>query len=171
MPRKNFTKNIILLALFLTPIFFLTGCNSDNNKVVVNQAEEKEQKEEITEQAVVAEEIVEIEDDQENPQEIVELFMQATLGTLPNAAVDYDKAKTMMTSQYAEEFTTPMFIPQAYGIQDGPDRVEFEREDVIDDTAEVVVIGYWGEDLQMRWKFELEKEDGLWKISLINPGQ
>lgn len=106
-----------------------------------------------------------------NPQDIVEDFMLATLGTLPNANVDYDKARTMMSSSYVTEFTDPMFIPQAYGMQDGPTGFEFESQDVMDDTAEVVVMGYWGDDLQMRWKFELVKEAGNWKVNFINPGQ
>ena len=105
------------------------------------------------------------------PKDVVESFMLSTLGSLANAEIDYDKARTMMTSEYAAEFTSPMFIPQAYGMQDGPDRVGFENQDIMSDKAEVVMMGYWGEDLQMRWKFELVKEEGEWKIDLVNPGQ
>jgi hypothetical protein len=154
MVLNKFVKNTIILILFLSPVFFLTGCNDD--KVSVTQEKEA---------GTV------VEKGQQDPQELVQTFMQATLGTIANAEIDYDKARTMMTSQYAQEFTSPAFIPQAYGMQDGPDKVEFESKDIMGDTAEVVIMGYWGEDLQMRWRFELEKEDGMWKISLINPGQ
>jgi hypothetical protein len=155
MAFNKCVKNIVLFILFLVPIFFLTGCSLSGDKTSVIQEEKK----------------AAVEKGQQDPQELVQAFMQATLGTIPNAEIDYDKARTMMTSQYAQEFTSPAFIPQAYAMQDGPSKVEFESKDIMGDTAEVVIMGYWGEDLQMRWKFELEKEDGLWKISFINPGQ
>jgi len=106
-----------------------------------------------------------------SPREVVDMFTLSTLGSLPNSLIDYTLAKTLMTEQYAQEFTNPSFIPQAYGIQDGPDKVEFETENIQGDQAEVVLIGYWGNDLTMRWKFNLEKENGDWRLALINPGQ
>lgn len=105
------------------------------------------------------------------PGEVVRDFMFSTLGTLSGSNIDYERAENLMTSSYSEEFTSPAFIPNAYGIQEGPTEIEFEGEDVMGEEAEVIVMGYWGEDLQMRWKFELEQEEKEWKINFINPGQ
>ncbi|MBD3279822.1 MAG: hypothetical protein GF390_03885 [Candidatus Pacebacteria bacterium] len=105
------------------------------------------------------------------PQQVVLKFTQATLGTLPDAQLDYDYAKTLMTDNYVQEFQDSSFVPLAYGIQQGPDKIEFASEDINGNQAEVVMLGYWGEDLQMRWKFELVEEAGEWKLDLINPGQ
>jgi hypothetical protein len=152
-------KKIIYPLIILTFIILLSGCTASKNTTTTPAKQEAETKT-ITEEKVLKE-----------PKEVTKTFMLATLGTLPNAEIDYDKAKTLMTRQYKAEFVNPAFIPQAYGIQDGPDKVEFERQDIEGEKADVVYMGYWGEDLQMRWKFEMEKENGEWKIALINPGQ
>ena len=105
------------------------------------------------------------------PTLVIESFMKATLGRIPNAEIDYDKARTLMTTNYAAEFDTPMFIPQAYGMQDGPDSVEVTDQEILTDTATVTVLGHWGPDNQMYWIFELKKQAGEWKLNFINPGQ
>ncbi|MFC1627330.1 hypothetical protein ACFL18_02090 [Patescibacteria group bacterium] len=105
------------------------------------------------------------------PTSVVENFMKATLGMIPNADIDYDKARTLMTTSYAAEFTDSMFIPLAYGMQDGPTSVEVTNEEILTNTATVTVLGHWGPENQMYWKFELEKEAGDWKLNFINPGQ
>ena len=105
------------------------------------------------------------------PTSVIESFMKATLGRIPNAEIDYDKARTLMTTSYAAEFDTPMFIPQAYGMQDGPISVEVTDEEILTNTATVTVLGHWGPDNQMYWMFELKKQAGEWKLDFINPGQ
>jgi hypothetical protein len=106
-----------------------------------------------------------------SPTKVVETFMKATLGSIPGALIDYDLARTLMTTSYAAEFDTPMFIPQAYAMQDGPDSYEVTNEEILADTATVTVLGHWGTTNQMYWMFELEKEAGDWKLNFINPGQ
>jgi len=108
---------------------------------------------------------------QMSPQEVTKEFILSTLGTLPEAEINYELARSLMTSSYTEEFDSPAFIPNAYGIQEGPTSVEFESEDITGEEAEVIVIGHWGEDLQMHWKFEMKQEQGEWKVNFINPGQ
>jgi len=105
------------------------------------------------------------------PTSVIESFMKATLGRIPNAEIDYDKARTLMTTSYAAEFDTPMFVPQAYGMQDGPTSVEVTDEEILTNTATVTVLGHWGPDNQMYWMFELKKQAGEWKLDFINPGQ
>jgi len=106
-----------------------------------------------------------------SPKTVIESFIKATLGRVPGAEIDYDKARTLMTTSYAAEFNTPMFIPQAYGMQDGPDNYEVTDEEILTNTATVTVLGHWGADNQMYWVFELKKQAGDWKLDFINPGQ
>ena len=105
------------------------------------------------------------------PKAVINSYMKATLGMIPGADIDYDKARTLMTTNYAAEFTDSMFVPQSYGMQDGPDSVEITGQEILTDTATVTVLGHWGPDNQMYWMFELEKEAGEWKLNFINPGQ
>jgi serine/threonine-protein kinase len=102
------------------------------------------------------------------PASVVDDFVRATLGSVPGAAVDYDKARTLMTADYAAEFDSPEFVPQAYGIQDGPDSYEIAAEDVSGSTATVLVLGFWGADPQREWYFALEQQGALWRIAAID---
>jgi hypothetical protein len=106
-----------------------------------------------------------------SPSKVIDSYMKATLGMIPGADIDYDHARTLMTTSYAAEFTDSMFVPTSYGMQDGPDSVEITDEEILTDTATVTVLGHWGPDNQMYWMFELEKEAGDWKLNFINPGQ
>ena len=76
-----------------------------------------------------------------------------------------------MTDSYAAKFDSPMFVPLAYGMQDGPTDMEMRGEEISGETAEVTVLGLWGESNRMLWKFELQKQAGEWKLNFINPGQ
>lgn len=106
-----------------------------------------------------------------SPSKVIDSYMKATLGMIDGANIDYDHARTLMTTSYAAEFDSPMFVPMSYGMQDGPDSVEITDEEVLTDTATVTVLGHWGPNNQMYWMFELEKEAGDWKLNFINPGQ
>ncbi|MEA3355520.1 MAG: hypothetical protein U9Q63_03495 [Patescibacteria group bacterium] len=148
-------RKILTFITMLTLSFFLIGCNNDKTTTTDKTTTDTNTTETTT----------------LNPSRVVELFMRATLGTVPGALIDYDLAKTLMTTSYAAEFTTPMFVPQSYAIQDGPDSYEITNEEVLTDTATVTVLGHWGTENQMYWMFELEKENKDWKLNFINPGQ
>jgi hypothetical protein len=98
----------------------------------------------------------------------VEAFLKATLGTVPGAAIDYDRARSLMTTSYAAQFDSPAFVPATYGIQDGPTSYDFASEEIAGTTATVEVIGEWGGDPGRRWVFALNQEGGSWKIGAIN---
>ena len=104
----------------------------------------------------------------EQPKAVVDAFVLATLGGLPNSELDDPKAKSLMTSAYAPEFDTPGFVPLTYGIQDVPTGYEIADETVAGATATVLVLGYWGEDVGREWSFRLEEEGGAWKIAGID---
>ncbi len=52
----------------------------------------------------------------ESPASVVEDFVRATLGTVPEADLDYDYARSLMTTGYAYEFDSLEFVPLTYGI-------------------------------------------------------
>jgi len=100
--------------------------------------------------------------------DVVEDFVRATLDTVPGAAVDYDRARSLMTASYAREFDSPEFVAVAYGFQDGPTAYGIGGEELSGPTATVTVLGYWDGELGRRWAFALQEEDGAWKIAAIN---
>ena len=100
-----------------------------------------------------------------SPTAVVDAFVRATLGTVPGASVDYDRARALMTVGYAAAFDAPEFVPLTYGIQEGPTTYEIGAEEVSGSTATVLVLGYWGADLGRQWRFALQEEAGLWRVS------
>ena len=102
-----------------------------------------------------------------SPVDVVDEFIQVTLGTVPSAAVDYDRARVLMTIAYAAEFNSPAFVPLTYGIQEGPSSYEIGSEEIAGSTATVLVLGYWGADLGRQWRFVLKEEAGLWRVASI----
>lgn len=102
-----------------------------------------------------------------SPAAVVDEFIRVTLGTVPGGAVDYDRARALMTVPYAAEFATPAFVPRAYGIQEGPTSYRIDAEELSGSTATVLVLGYWGTDLGREWRFVLEEEAGLWRVTGI----
>jgi hypothetical protein len=103
----------------------------------------------------------------EPPAAVVDAFIRATLGSVPGAAVDHDRARALMTAEYAADFDSPEFVPLVYGIQDGPTSYEIASEDLSGSAATVLVLGYWGDDLGRRWSFALDQEGGAWKVAAI----
>lgn len=101
------------------------------------------------------------------PAEVVDAFVRATLGTVPGAAVDYDRARALMTAAYAAEFDSPDFVPRTYGIQDGPSNYDIVAEDVSATRGTIAVLGYWGGDPGSQWHFVLRQEAGQWRIAAI----
>ena len=102
-----------------------------------------------------------------SPTDVVDEFIRVTLGTVPGAAVDDDRARVLMTVAYANEFASPEFVPITYGIQEGPTGYEIAAEEVSGSTASVTVLGYWGADPGRQWRFVLEEEAGLWRVADI----
>ena len=100
------------------------------------------------------------------PSEVVNLYMKSTLGTLPDSNIDYDLAKQQMTSEFREQFTNPSFIPLSYCIQDGPEKVRIDSENISNDTARVRVSGFYTEWQDM-WEFGLVIQESEWKIKDI----
>ena len=101
------------------------------------------------------------------PAAVVEAFLKATLGAVPGADIDYDHARSLMTTSYAAQFDSPAFVPTTYGIQDGPTSYDIISEDIAGTTATVEVIGEWGGEPGLRWLFGLTQGGGSWKIASI----
>ena len=102
--------------------------------------------------------------------QIVTAYMGYTLGTIPDASIDYDKARELLTPELMTEFRNATFVPTSYCIQDGPDDVrifssEYNKEM---NWVEVVVEGKYGEWIQM-WQFKIVPIEGDdWLIYEIN---
>lgn len=100
------------------------------------------------------------------PVDITEQFMLYTLGTLPGAEINYIKAKQLASSALRAEWTSDDFVPQFYGIQEGPDTFEVVSQTTTGDESVVLVDVKWGE-MMLRWAFTLVYEDGSWKVNSI----
>jgi len=101
-----------------------------------------------------------------SPTDVAENFIVYTLGTVPGAEIDYDKAKALASQNLLTQWTDDSFVPQFYGIQEGPDTYEMTTQTISGDTAVVKVEVRWG-DMGLAWAFGLVKENGLWKIDSL----
>ena len=101
---------------------------------------------------------------EESPKTVVENFLNTTLGTLPGANVNYDLARTYMAEDFKALHLGEGWVPQLYGIQDGPSSVNFISENITSDTATVRFDPSWGE-MSLAWAFTLEKQNNKWLIS------
>ena len=102
--------------------------------------------------------------------DVVDTYMKLTLGSIPGASIDYDAARELMTPEFAAEFTTPMFIPATYCIQDGPEdvRVTSVTFDEEMNWAEATVVGAYHGGWQDMWKFTVVPVEGDdWMINAI----
>ncbi|MFC1617732.1 hypothetical protein ACFL2B_00450 [Patescibacteria group bacterium] len=93
-------------------------------------------------------------------------FLNASLGTLPGAAVNEAMAKSYLADNLASQYSSAAFIPQTLCIQDGPSEVRVSNE-VLFQNAEVYVEANYGGEWQEMWQFVLADEGGEWKISNI----
>ncbi len=97
-------------------------------------------------------------------------YIRFTLGSVPGTQVDYEMAKEYLTPDLRSQFTSPMFIPESYCIQDGPDdfRIESIMIDKENGLAKVVIKTKYGqEDWQEMWEFDLVNQEENWKINNI----
>lgn len=99
--------------------------------------------------------------------ETVSNYMKHTLGTLPDSEIDYDKAREYMTSELAQEFTTPMFVPVSYCMQDGPEAVDILSAEESGNEIVVKVRGLYGKDWSDMWDFVLVSVGDEWLIDEI----
>lgn len=103
------------------------------------------------------------------PKQTVASYMQNTLGTIPGAIIDYETAKTYLTPTYKKKFQTPVFVPQSYCIQNGPDDVKIDSSNISGDEAVVRVSSMYGSTWTEMWDFTLKKDkNGNWLISKID---
>ena len=100
-----------------------------------------------------------------SPVGIVNFYMNYTLGKLSNAEINYDKAKELLTPDFAEEFQDSSFVPSSYCIQDGPDKVRITSDDYDSEYnwTEVIVDGGFtvlGNNQAAEWT-------ELWKFIIV----
>ncbi|MCD4761091.1 hypothetical protein K8R42_04295 [bacterium] len=102
------------------------------------------------------------------PTEVVDLYMHLTLGSIPQAEIDYEAAKSHLTDDLKTQFVNPMFIPVSYCIQDGPEEVRIISDEITGSVIEVVVEGQYGGAWQEMWNFSLVSDGDLsWLIQKI----
>lgn len=102
------------------------------------------------------------------PTAIVENYLKATLGTIPEAQINYETAKKYLAYDLVAKFNSPGFVPLSYCIQDGPQNIRIKSGENLGDKAAVKVEASWGDEWTERWEFVLIKESGQWKINKIN---
>ncbi len=102
------------------------------------------------------------------PTAVVENYLKATLGTIPEAKINYEAAKKYLTSDLVTKFNGPGFVPLSYCIQDGPQNVRIKPGENLGDKTAVKVEASWGDEWTERLEFVLTKESGQWKINKIN---
>ena len=97
-------------------------------------------------------------------------YMKNTLGMIPGADIDYDSAKVYLTPDLEAEFTTLMFVPTSYCIQDGPEDVKIIEANYDEkyNWTDVVVQGQYGGEWMDMWNFVVVPVEGdEWMINEI----
>lgn len=149
--KKN---NLYLLILLLAFSFIVAGCSNNNNQII------NEKKSSLPSFVIPL-----------LPIEVVEIYMIHTLGTIPGAEIDYDKAKKYLTDGLKQQFTNPMFVPASYCIQDGPTDVKIISDGLNASSISVVVGALYGSEWLNMWEFFLVpddiSEDNHWLIEEI----
>lgn len=148
--KKN---NLFLLILSIAFIFVVAGCGNNVGRIT--------NKNNDSPSVVIP----------PSPTEVVEIYMQHTLGMIPGADIDYDKAKEYLTDELKQQFTTPMFVPASYCIQDGPTDVKVISDEIQASSIRVVIAGLYGSEWQDMWEFSLVPDsanaDNHWLIKEI----
>lgn len=101
---------------------------------------------------------------EKTPKQVVENFMKYTLGTLPGAQIDYQKARAYLTDNMQAQYSGENWVSSFYGIQDGPTSVKFISENT---SGESVTLRYdpsWGE-MSLGWAFILDQDGNNWFIN------
>jgi len=100
----------------------------------------------------------------ENAQQAAENFMKLTLGTLPGAQVDYEKAREYLSDTMKVQYSGDGWVPRFYGIQDGPDSVSFISENPTEDGVVLRYDAIWGQEVGLGWAFTMVKDNNKWYI-------
>jgi hypothetical protein len=149
---------VFLLLIIFTGLIYLGGkyfLDSYQNEAAQTQQEGKaDQGEEEVGQELSPTQI---------PQDVVDEFMTSSLGTLPRADLDEEKARSHMTNRLKSLYSGEGWIPQFYGIQAGPDSYTKLSTNIVDDVATVKINVTFGES-SLVWAFLLKKVDNVWKI-------
>ena len=109
--------------------------------------------------------------DTESQSKIVEEYIKHTLGGIPGANIDYNKAREVLSTDLKQQFKDSMFVPTSYCIQDGPDDIRITSVEINEKTklTDVVVEAYYGGQWKKMWNFKVvpDKDSG-WVINKIN---
>lgn len=100
----------------------------------------------------------------ESSKQVVENFMKYTLGTLPGAEVNYDKARAYLSDNMKAQYPGDNWVQKLYQIQDGPTSVKFISENPSEDSVVIRYDPSWGE-MSLGWSFTLEKDNNVWFIT------
>jgi len=101
---------------------------------------------------------------EQSAREFVETFMKMTLGTLPGASLNVGKAHTYLSDTMQAQNSGDNWVPQFYGIQDGPDDFQFLMENQTDDGYVVKYNALFGGEVGIGWVFTVVKDNGQWFI-------
>lgn len=102
---------------------------------------------------------------EQTAREFVESFMKMTLGTLPGANLDVNKAYASLSDTMQAQYSGESWVPQFYGIQDGPDDFDFLMENETEDGFVVKYNALWGNEVGIGWLFTVVKDNGKWYIN------
>lgn len=97
--------------------------------------------------------------------EFVEKFMKMTLGTLPGASLDLTKARTSLSDVMQAQYQGEAWVPQFYGIQDGPSDFQFLSENQTEDGAVLKYNALFGNEVGLGWTFTVAKDGNNWFIN------
>jgi len=103
------------------------------------------------------------------PAELVQMYMEHTLGMIPNAQIDYDEAKTYLTDDLKAQFTDNSFVPLSYCIQDGPEDVKIVSDEIAPGgSVRVAVDANYGGTWKSLWAFYVVPDGNYgWLIEKI----
>lgn len=101
---------------------------------------------------------------EQSARQFVESFMKMTLGTLPGAALDVNKAHTYLSDTMKAQYSGDNWVTQFYGIQDGPEDFQFLMENQTEDGYVVKYNALFGGEVGIGWVFTVVKDNGQWFI-------
>lgn len=101
---------------------------------------------------------------EESAKQAVENFMKYTLGTIPGAEINYDKAYAYLSDNMRAQYPGDNWVQELYKIQDGPSSVKFISESQFEGGVILRYDPTWG-DMSLAWSFTVELIDNQWFIT------
>lgn len=102
------------------------------------------------------------------PSDVVKNFLWYTVGTITGSSLDSEAAKDLVSYELAQKMNDTSFVPQVLCIQQGPDEIKINSEDIYDTMEAIVKVrASWEGEWQTPWEFELINGEGGWKIKTI----